>query len=79
MAHVRVQRFAARHDQKYRAKHRESDEAVRSEERNGMARIEGAQHRRQSHDPDEPKPASVTNQMTMIGPNRPPTRCVPYF
>ena len=48
VAHVGVQRFAARHDEEHGTEHRETDEAVVGEERHGVARIEGTEHRRQS-------------------------------
>ena len=51
MSHVRIERFPTGHDEKHRAENREAGEAVRGKERDGVARVEGAEHGRQAHDP----------------------------
>ena len=72
MSHVRVERFAARDDQEHGAKHREPGKSVDEEEADRVPRIEGAQHGRRTHDPDDAQNAIVTNQTTMIGTEQPP-------
>ena len=53
MPHVRIQRFPTRDDEKHRAKHGESDEAVVEEERHGMTWVEGTEHRWKSCRPHD--------------------------
>ena len=46
MAHVRIKRLAAGHDQEHGAEHGEAMPAVLHEERHGVARVDGREHDR---------------------------------
>ena len=77
--HVGVQRFAAGDREEHGAEHGEAVPAVRVEEPNGVTRIDRRRARSAACTIQSmPSTAMVTNQTTMTGPNRRPTRCVPY-
>ena len=78
MAHVGVQRLAARDDEEHRAEHGEPMQPWSRKERDGVPRIDRRRARPAAVRSSRARgPRSTRNHSTMIGPNSRPTRWVP--